>query len=268
VSETRKRKPLAGKGIVVTRPTHQAQALVRMIEGAGGNPFLFPAIEISDVEDLGSFMRLIDRLDEFDFAIFISPNSVERSMKLIKARRELPPGLKIATIGGGGARELEAHGVTGVIVPEGRQDSEGLLDLPAFAVVSFKRVVIFRGVGGREHLSDTLRERGAAVEYAECYRRYRPDLDPAQLLRGWARNEIDAVTVTSSEGMRNLFEMVGENGRGQLLRTPLFVPHPRIAEAARGLEFQTVVVTGPGDDGLLTGLNAFFRARYRMTDKA
>src|SRR5258705_5237138 len=102
------RSPLAGKGIVVTRPAHQAQALVRSIEGAGGRAIRFPVIEIRDVEDLGPFMQLVDRLDEYDFAIFISPNSVERSMKLISARRRtLPPRLKIATVGGGSARALQ-----------------------------------------------------------------------------------------------------------------------------------------------------------------
>ncbi len=253
------RSPLAGKGIVVTRPAHQAQALARSIERAGGRAILFPVIEIRDVEDLGPFMRLVDRLDEYDFAIFISPNSVERSMKLISARRRvLPPRLKIATVGGGSARALERFGITEVITPPDRHDSEGLLDLPAFAVVSFKKVVIFRGAGGREQLSDTLRERGAAVEYAECYRRVKPDLDIATLARAWGRGEVDAVTVTSSEGLRNLFEIVGESGRERLLHSPLFVPHPRIAEAARGLEVRTVIVTGPGDDGLLTGLSAYF----------
>jgi len=259
MSLANRRSPLAGKGIVVTRPAHQAQALARQIEGAGGRAILFPTIEIRDVEDLGPFTQLIDRLDEYDFAIFISPNSVERSMKLISARRgTLPPGLKIATVGGGGVRALERFGITDVIAPQDRHDSEGLLDLPAFAVVSFKKIVIFRGVGGREYLSDALRERGAAVEYAECYRRLRPDPDVAPLVRAWGRGEVDAVTVTSSEGLRNLFDIVGETGRERLLHTPLFVPHPRIAEAAHGREVRTVIVTGPGDNGLLTGLSAYF----------
>jgi len=251
-----KTKPLAGKGIVVTRPAHQAQALARLIEGAGGHPVLFPAIEICNVEDLGPFTRLIDRLDEFDLAVFISPNAAERAMSLIGVRRKFPPGLKLATIGGGGVRALAAHGVTGVIAPRGRYDSEALLELPE--VAGARQVVIFRGEGGRELLGDSLSARGARVEYAECYRRVKPDLDPAPLVRAWARGELDAVTVTSSEGLRNLFEMVGEIGRGQLARTPLFVPHPRIAEAARGLEVRTVIVTGPGDDGLLTGMTAYF----------
>lgn len=253
-------KPLAGKGIVVTRPSHQAQELAQLIRRLGGRPILFPAIEIRDVDDLGPFMRLVDRLDQYDFAIFISPNSVERAMSLISARRSLPARLKVATIGGGSVRALERHGVTGVIAPQGRYDSEGLLELPAFAAVSFKRVAIFRGVGGREELGDTLRERGAKVDYAECYRRVRPEPDTAPLLRAWLRNELDAITVTSSEGLRNLFEMIGEPGRAQLLRTPLFVPHPRIAEAAHARGVERVIVTGPGDEGLLTGLAACFSA--------
>jgi uroporphyrinogen-III synthase len=74
------------------------------------------------------------------------------------------------------------------------------------------------------------------------------------------RNALDAVTVTSSDGLRNLHAMVGETGRAHLLRTPLFAPHPRIAETARGLAIGKVIVTGPGDEGLLTGLAAFFSA--------
>jgi len=251
-------RPLAGRSIVVTRPADQAESLARLIERAGGQPVLFPAIEIRDVEDLGPFLRIVDRLDEYDFAIFISPNSVERAMRLIAARRTLPAGLTVATVGGGSVRALERFGVTGVVAPRDRYDSEALLEQPAFAVVSFKRVAIFRGVGGREHLGETLRERGATVDYAECYRRGLPHTDPAPLLKAWARGRLDAVTATSSEGLRNLFELVGEPGREPLRATPLFVPHPRIAEAARALEVRTVVVTGPGDDGLLTGLSTYF----------
>ena len=179
-------------------------------------------------------------------------------MSLIAGRRSLPPGLRVATIGGGGARALAARGVARVISPQGRYDSEALLELPEIA--GAKRVVIFRGQGGRELLGETLSARGARVEYAECYRRGKPDQDPALLLNAWTRKEIDAVTVTSSEGLRNLLDMVGEAGRPSLLRTPLAAPHPRIAETARSLGVEKVIVTGPGDESLLAGLSAYFSA--------
>jgi uroporphyrinogen-III synthase len=50
-----------------------------------------------------------------------------------------------------------------------------------------KRVIIFRGEGGRELLGETLKQRGAAVEYVSCYRRARPQLDPAPLLKLWEK---------------------------------------------------------------------------------
>jgi uroporphyrinogen-III synthase len=99
------------------------------------------------------------------------------------------------------------------------------------------------------------------VEYAECYRRVKPALDVAPLLEAWSRKGVDAITVTSSEGLRNFADMIGPSGRERLPDTPLFAPHPRIAEAAHGLGVRKVIVTGPGDEGMLTGLSAYFSAQ-------
>jgi len=253
--------PLAGRGIVVTRPAHQAQPLAALIRAAGGNPILFPVLEILDAGDLKPLNELIDRLDDFDLAIFISPNAVNKAMNLITARRALPPGLKVAAIGRGSIRELRHFGVTDALVPPARFDSEALLELPALKDVAGKHVVIFRGDGGRELLGDTLTARGARVEYAECYRRGKPDLDTAPLMKAWARNELHAITVTSSEGLRNLFDMIGKLGQTWLRKTPLFAPHPRIAATARELGLAVVIETGPGDEGLIAQLEQYFAGK-------
>jgi uroporphyrinogen-III synthase len=70
---------------------------------------------------------------------------------------------------------------------------------------------------------------------------------------------MDAVTITSSEGLRNLYEMIGDSGRAWLRKTPLFVSHERIAESARKLGFAQVIPTAAGDDGLMEGLLNYFR---------
>jgi len=229
-----------------------------MIHGAGGEAILFPVLEIHDVEDLKPLLAVVARLDEFDLAVFISPNAVNKAMNLITAHRALPPGLQCAAIGRGGVKELARFGVTNAIAPARRFDSEALLELPELQEMRGKRIVIFRGDGGRELLGDTLKARGAGVEYAECYRRGTPNLDAAPLLKAWARNELDAVTVTSSEGLRNLYEMIGALGRQWLRKTPVFVPHPRIAEVARELGLTRVIVTEPADEGLMDALKEHF----------
>ncbi|MGA0032872.1 MAG: uroporphyrinogen-III synthase [Burkholderiales bacterium] len=246
--------PLAGRGIVVTRPAHQAAQLAGMIRDAGGNPILFPVLEILDVADLQPLIDVIERLDEYDLAVFISPNAVVRALNQVTARRAWPAGLRVAAVGKGSVKELKRFGINDVIAPARAFDSERLLDMPQLQAVSRQRIVIFRGDGGRELLADTLTARGGQVEYVECYRRARPRADAAPLLRSWARDEVHAVTVTSSEGLRNLFEMLGKLGQSWLRRTPLLAPHPRIAEAARELGCTRVIETEPGDEGLMAAL--------------
>lgn len=246
--------PLAGRGIVVTRPANQAAPLAEAIHAAGGNAILFPVIEILDIANIQPLIDVIDRMDNYSLAIFISPNAVVRAMGQITARRTWPPGLRAAAIGQGGAKELLRFGINEVIVPARSFDSERLLDMPQLQAVAGQRVVIFRGDGGRELLGDTLIARGAQVDYAECYRRARPHADAAPLLKSWTNNEVHAVTVTSSEGMRNLFEMVGRIGQPWLCRTPVFLPHPRIAATARELGCMHVFEAAPGDEGLMAAL--------------
>lgn len=259
-------KPLSGLNIVVTRPAHQAAHLASLITAAGGTPILFPVLAIADLPDLAPIHAVIDRLDEFDLAIFISPNAVAKAMNLIRARRALPRHLRIAAVGKGSARALKRLGVEKVIAPEGRFDSEALLALPELGPVQGQRVVIFRGEGGRELLAEELRRRGAVVEYAECYRRVRPDIDSGPLLHLWARGQLAAITVTSTESLHNLFDLVGRLGQQWLRDTPVFVPHERIAEAARSLGLARVFVTAPGDEGLVEGLIAWRKSESaRMT---
>jgi uroporphyrinogen-III synthase len=232
-------KALAGRVILVTRPREQAAGLARAIEGAGGRAKIFPAIEIRDLPPPPALARLAD----YDLAIFVSPTAVTKAMPRLGP---LPPP-RAAAVGEGTRRELERYGVRDVVTPSAGADSEALLG--ELGDVEGKRILIVRGQGGRALLGDTLRGRGATVEYAECYRRVRPQAT-------W-RGRADAITVSSAEGLANLFEMLD----AALLReTPLFVPHERIAEAARGRAVREVVVGGPSDEEMVAGLMAYFAA--------
>jgi uroporphyrinogen-III synthase len=254
-------RPLAGRGVVVTRPREQAAGLAQRIEQAGGVVFRLPAIEIEDVQDLGPILALIDRLDAFDLAIFISPSAVAKAMNLIRLRRSArawPERLRIAAIGRGSRRALEQLGFGSIIAPSAQADSEALLALPALSSMRGRRVVIFRGDGGRELLGDTLRARGAEVSYAECYRRSRPRADCGPLLAAWARGAVHAVTVSSGEGLANLYDMLGKLGQQWLRSTPLFIPHDRLLRNAAQLGIREVRVAGAADEDMVDALVAYF----------
>jgi uroporphyrinogen-III synthase len=250
--------PLSGRGIVVTRPREQAAGLAERIRAAGADPILFPTIEILPPEDAGAVSSLVARLDGFQLAIFVSPSAAVRGHGLVSASRAWPERLRVAAVGAGTARALEERGFSAVIAPAGEGDSEALAELPELRDLEGRSVVIFRGQGGREWLRTTLEARGAQVEYAECYRRVRPDADAGGLLARWQSGGIEAVSITSAEGLANFFEMLGPTGRGYLRATPVFVPHPRIALAARKLDVREVVVTGRGDVRTVAEMAAFF----------
>jgi uroporphyrinogen-III synthase len=252
---------LAGRHIVVTRPAGQADSLCEAISTRGGIPLCFPVLAIAAIADPTALNALSDRLDEFDLAFFVSPNAVHHALTPILARRPWPARVVVATVGKGSERALERFGFRAVVAPRSGFDSESVLSLAEFQpqAVRGKRIVIFRGDGGRDLLGETLRERGAQVEYVSCYHRFRPVADTAPLLDRARRGELDAITLTSSEGVGNLAAMAGVDGLGVLRGVAIFAPHPRIAAHARAAGFLSVIETPPGDDGLIHALESYFQ---------
>ena len=118
--------------------------------------------------------------------------------------------------------------------------------------------MIFRGEGGRGELGEALRDRGAQVTYAECYRRAKPATGAAGLSEVLREGRSHALTLTSSEGLDNLCDLLDAADARRLRQLPVFAPHPRIAQHARELGF-AAVETGAADAGLVTGLLEWFK---------
>ena len=257
------RGALAGLQLVVTRPAAQAAPFIALAETAGATCIALPALEIESV--LLTEPQRAALLDtSWDWAIYTSANAV------VEAARQLP-GLtssRRAAVGGATARALEAQGKPVDAVPEGRADSEGLLLTPRFAEPRGRRMLILKGVGGRELLRAELTRRGATVHVAELYRRRRADPPAATLaiLRdALATGSRLAVVVTSAEILEALVSMVPAADAMALRATRLFVPGPRVAETARRLGWTGRIVTAAtAEDQVM--LQAVLAAEGRSLD--
>jgi uroporphyrinogen-III synthase len=251
--------PLAGRVIVVTRPHAQCGPLAEAIRAAGGEPLIFPLLEILPADDPAPLAHAVAQRAHYRIAIFISPNAVDHALPALLAAGPWPPGLQPAAVGQGTIKALAAHGITGGIAPSERFDSEALLALPelAEAQVAGQRIAIFRGDGGRELLGDTLRARGASVDLVTCYRRLGPSSGVQPLLTAWENRRLDALTLSSSEGLRHLWDLLPPAGRAALCQTPVFVPHARIAENAKIMGLQKIILTEAADQGILRALHAY-----------
>lgn len=241
---------LNGKGIAVTRPIDQAKKLNALIATQGGTPISFSLIEITALDDYTVFNQAITPLATFDWAIFISSNAVQNGMpRVIERFGNSLQQLKFAAIGPVTAQALAELGVKAVLTPQDKFDSESLLALPEMHAVSGQNIMLFRGVGGRELLADTLTARGAKVSFAESYQRKNPQTDCLILQKLWQNKQLHAIVVTSSEAMRALLEMAANTT--WLKNTIICVNHARVAESALDLELRVEVASAPGDVAML-----------------
>jgi uroporphyrinogen-III synthase len=242
--------PLAGCGVVITRPAEQSRQLAELVQANGGIPILFPLLAIAPLDDYSACDAVIATLERCDWAIFISTNAVQQGMpRLLQQYARPPMNLRFAAIGPSTAAELARFGVAQVLSPQHRFDSESLLALPEMQAVQGRRIMIFRGTGGRELLADKLTDRGSEVTFAECYRRINPQHDTGTLQHLWQNKQLHAVVVTSSEALRNLLDLTGS---AEWLRaTPLYVNHHRIADLARYHGLRVTVADGSGDEAML-----------------
>ena len=248
---------LDGVGVLVTRAERQAGPLSRLIANHGGRPVRFPAMKICGPRDPGPVNAILDDLENFQIAIFISPNAVWFGLSLC----DLPTGIKIGAVGKGTALALEQAGLTVDIVPEERSDSEALLSTQELKAARGSRIVIFRGNGGRPMLGDILRQRGAEVVYAEAYRRVCPKMDATALIESWPR-EIQIVTATSIDLLNNLITMLGSDGLEHLRQTPLIVISERMCILARNIGCKHIIFAeGAGDQKLLLAVSEWARSR-------
>jgi uroporphyrinogen-III synthase len=167
----------------------------------------------------------------------------------------LPPDISIISIGRKTTESLK-NSQQHVAYEAPEHNTESLLQTTEFlpSVIKDQSIVIFRGMGGRALLGDTLIQRGARVTYIETYRRGLPPLEPLsrQQIQG-----INAITVSSNEGLDNLMTLM--HGAEPLLDIPLVVPSQRAATLAGSYGFKTVLTAANAtDEAMLSALADYY----------
>lgn len=269
------RSPLT---VVITRPRAQAEPLAARLAALGVDARIFPLLEVQPLAagsaQEAELKAALGRLADFALVAFVSPNAIDAAFAHIVA---WPAGVIAAVVGDSSRQALASHGVTDANAsvasptdPE-RTDSETLLQVLDLPALRGKKALIVRAETGRELLADRLRDAGVEVEQVTAYRRGAPALDHA--LRAELLSLVEAGAawvITSSEALRNLQAMLqaAESGAGAssglrnasvwrtMQQQTLIIPHPRIAETAQALGFDTVLRTGSGDDALIAAIQA------------
>jgi uroporphyrinogen-III synthase len=206
-----KGKEFEGKIIGITRPEERVKDAVAIVEEHGGTALVAPTLELQ-VSNTQSLIQLCEMAGELDWLIFTSPTgiiSVFKHCSDLKSR--LNPNCKIAVIGPRTENYLEKKGLKADIVPES-YTAEGLLECFEDHDLKNKKIGIPRTMAARDALPTGLKAMGADVFVAEAYKSELPKdrTKVNQLIEAILNRKIDALTFTSTLTAKNLFDMMDE----------------------------------------------------------
>jgi uroporphyrinogen III methyltransferase/synthase len=193
------RGPLAGCGVLVTRPAGQGDELAALVAAAGGNCLHVPLVRIEPPDSWEPLDAAIARADTYDWIVFASANGVrafvERLRQAGRDARALGTA-RLAAIGPATRRELDRAGLHADLAPD-TYSSEGLV--AAFTgAPGGGRFLLVRADRGRDVLRTELLARGHAVDEVAAYRNLPVDQVDSATLAAVDRAGVRWITITSS----------------------------------------------------------------------
>lgn len=237
--------PLKGRTILVTRPESQQAPLCAALTALGAKALSLPCLMINALENRAQIQAIKQQvmdLDRYQTVIFISTNAVHHAMSWVEDYwPQLPAYQRYYAIGKATAEEMSRYGLSdsGAVATERLMNSEALLEHPDFQQFENQHCLIFRGVGGREHLAEELRKRGALVDYCDVYQRRCPGYQP--MIVAEALRACDTVIANSGETLENLCKLADADQVLTLLQEKmLLVPGARVAALAKTAGFSKV----------------------------
>lgn len=239
--------------VIVTRPAAQAADWVRRLGVEHIDAVALPLIGVAPALDAAAVDEAWATLSTRRLAMFVSPNAVAHFFARRPAGAQWPAAVRAGSPGPGTTRALLDLGVPGarIVAPAddaAQFDSEALWQQLTAQDWQGAGVLIVRGDGGRDWLTDTLRGRGAQVSHVAAYRREAPVFDTAQqaLLAAAVREPARHLWYfSSSEAIDHLERRAASNAPIRWADARALATHPRIVERARQLGIARVTECRP-----------------------
>lgn len=249
--------------ILITRPDERGAELVQLLEAQQIFALHQPIFRFEAGRDLSQLPTLFSRLNVGDYVFVVSKQAVEFAVRSLGvAGFPFRSDLVYFAVGKKTAEYLSEQSGVAVHYPLQNENSEGLLDLAQMQQLADKNILILRADSGREYFAQEALNRGAVVQYAECYRRVLLEMDFVEQISLYQRLGIDTLVITSGEILRAFFSQVQENDKHWLMSCRLVVVSRRIAELAEqfGWSHEQISVTQGADNRAILETLLSFKA--------
>jgi uroporphyrinogen III methyltransferase/synthase len=207
------KKPLFGKGIVITRPEDQSDELSSLLRKEGARVIPFSTIKIVPPDRFEDLDRSIKNIDGYKWIVFTSANGVkfffDRFWELGGDIRDLK-GIKICTIGPATASAIEKLGIKVDLIPD-EYISEGVVDAFRGKEIEGEKALLPRAETARDIIPRGLSKLGAHVDVVTAYRTVNSGKNKAEFDEMIDRNQVDVITFTSPSTVTNFIDIIGKD---------------------------------------------------------
>ena len=204
------KRPLLGKGVVVTRAREQASALKHLLEEKGACCFQFPSIAIAPLKDYAPVKQVIANIKDYQWLVFTSVNGVKyfwNQLEELGLDTRALGKARVAAIGPATADKLREKGIAPDFIPQkyvAEHVVRGLLQKG----IDKQQILIPRALKAREVLPEELRKAGAKVTVLPVYRTELAQESDADIAQALEQGRIDYITFTSSSTVENFFALL------------------------------------------------------------
>ena len=256
-------RPLFGKRVLVTRSRTQASRMCQLLGSAGAIAVELAAIDVAPPEDFAQLDELVAGLHSYGWVIFASVNAVDSVFHRLDVHgRDARAfgGARVGAIGPATAAALKRRGIRPDFTPSRSVSSAALDELAEY---DWKGVSVALPAAdiGRDELAQGLSSLGADVRRLIVYRTVTPP-DAARRARDAFSEGIDIVTFTSSSTVRNLLDLLDEDGgpgKEALAKSVIACIGPVTSATARELGLRVDIEAQEHTvEGLLDSLTNYF----------
>ncbi|MFH1078696.1 MAG: uroporphyrinogen-III C-methyltransferase [Pseudomonadota bacterium] len=204
------KKPLFGKGVVITRPDAQAADMQELLRQQGARTIAFPTIRIVEPESWQALDEALKHLESYHWIIFTSANGVRfffrRLQETGRDLRDLK-GIRICTIGPATASTLEIMGIRVDLVPDSYV-SEGVIKAFEKHNLNSRKILLPRAETARDVIPEGLAGLGAAVDVVTVYRTVASGQKKEKLESLIAAGKVDVITFTSPSTVTHFMDIM------------------------------------------------------------
>lgn len=227
--------------ILLCRPDSSSNEMAKALSAVGAECNSLPTLDIVPISISESDKQKIINLDQYQHIIVVSQHAASYGIdKIDEYWPQFPSNQNWFAIGRKTAEILNSNNLN-LISTKQDMDSETLLQHSLLKQIDRQKILILKGHKGRDHLQDSLEEKGAFVDKLELYERQCPDYSSDHLHNQIQKFDPQYVIALSGETLENLISL-SKKANISIKQYSFILSSQRVANIAskNGLKFTFV----------------------------